>query len=277
LALLEQPEGGRLMDGAWRRRMLRRALRATEYARAFGFARGTINLATVRSKKELAALSVPGIRSPVYVRPQTTDVYSFEEAFIRDFHHLDIDFDPRLIVDCGANVGYVSVLFANAYPNARIIAIEPEDSNLKVLRLNAASYPSIKIVDAAVWNTQGSVRISNPQDQKDAFRVEAADGGGIRTVTIPGIMEMAGENRIDLLKLDIEGAEREIFSEPAPWLSQVAILMIELHDRIKPGCSLAFFSALSRYDFVEIKRGITYAFLNRRLLDGIRAAYTAPA
>jgi FkbM family methyltransferase len=260
-----------------RHRMLGRALRATEYARAFGFKRGTINLARVRSSKDLAAVKVPGVRSPVYVRPATTDVYSFEEAFIRHFHHLDINFDPKLIVDCGANVGYVSVLFANSYPNALIIAVEPEESNLKVLRLNAAPYSKIKIVDAAVWNKPGSVQISNPHDQKDAFRVEAADGSGIRAVTIPGIMEMAGASRIDLLKLDIEGAEREIFSEPTPWLSHVAVLMIELHDRIKPGCSLAFFSALSRYDFVEIKRGITYAFLNRQLLPAVEPRYTAPA
>jgi hypothetical protein len=89
-------------------------------------------------------------------------------------------------------------------------------------------------------------------------------------------MRLADADRIDILKLDIEGAELEIFSGPCEWLSKVAILLIELHDRVAPGCSLTFYSALARYDFTEIKRGLTYAFVNRAILPASAARYNPP-
>jgi FkbM family methyltransferase len=261
---------------AWQNRMLGRLMRAIEYVRAFGIARGAINLALIRSSQEVVVLTVPGMRFPVFIRPNATDVFSFEEAFIRHLHDLDIDLDPKLIVDCGANVGYVSILFANAYPLSRVIAVEPEDSNIAILRLNADPYRNIDVVPAALWSTEGWVHIANPTGEKDAFQIRADTGGPIESVTIESIMRTAGADRIDILKLDIEGAELEIFSRPCDWLSKVAILLIELHDRAVPGCSFAFYSALARHDFVEIKRGITYAFLNRALLPASAARYSAP-
>lgn len=261
---------------AWQSKILGRLMRATEYARAFGVARGAVNLARIRSSREVVALTVPGMRFPVFVRPNATDVFSFEEAFIRHCHDLDIDLDPKLIVDCGANVGYVSILFANAYPRAHVMAIEPEDSNVAILRLNTDPYENIDVVPAAVWSTGGSVQIANPAGEKDAFQVRAEAGGAIEAVTIDSIMRMADADRIDILKLDIEGAELEIFSGPCEWLSKVAILLIELHDRVAPGCSLTFYSALARHDFTEIKRGLAYAFLNRAILPASAARYSPP-
>lgn len=70
------------------------------------------------------------------------------------------------------------------------------------------------------------------------------------------IMEQQGKSQIDLLKLDIEGAELELFAEDYQhWLSNTQILMIELHDWFRKGCSKSFFSALLHYDFSITPKG----------------------
>jgi hypothetical protein len=58
---------------------------------------------------------------------------------------------------------------------------------------------------------------------------------------------------VDLLKIDIEGAEREVMEESGAWINTVAVLMIELHDDIKPGCSKAFYEATEGFSKDVIK------------------------
>ena len=75
-------------------------------------------------------------------------------------------------------------------------------------------------------------------------------------LTVDAILRDAGQNRVDLLKIDIEGAEREVMSSSANWIDRVGVLMIELHDDIKPGCSEAFRSA-TRHFSPEVVKGET--------------------
>ena len=77
-----------------------------------------------------------------------------------------------------------------------------------------------------------------------------------KAVTIGKILKRSGYKEIDILKLDIEGSEKEVFSNDyEDWLSKVNILIIELHDRMKPGCSEAFYSAINQYNFIKINSG----------------------
>ena len=52
---------------------------------------------------------------------------------------------------------------------------------------------------------------------------------------------------IDLLKVDIEGAEKEVFSSPSEWIGSVGAIAIELHDRFKTGCARSFYAAVSDF------------------------------
>ncbi len=70
------------------------------------------------------------------------------------------------------------------------------------------------------------------------------------------VMARAGASRIDILKLDIEGAEQELFeSDSDTWLDRVNALIVELHDRLRPGCSDAFYRAIRRHNFARLYRG----------------------
>ena len=85
----------------------------------------------------------------------------------------------------------------------------------------------------------------------------------IKTTTVSKILAESGFDEIDLMKIDIEGAEKEVFSAPDvdDWLSKVKVLVIELHDRMKKGCSRAFFTAMSKYDWHFELRGENLIFM----------------
>jgi hypothetical protein len=67
-------------------------------------------------------------------------------------------------------------------------------------------------------------------------------------------MRECGVDRIDLLKLDIEGSEKEVLSDSDSWIRHVSAISMELHDRFIPGCSRAFFNAISDFS-IELRRG----------------------
>lgn len=86
--------------------------------------------------------------------------------------------------------------------------------------------------------------------------VNSSDEYDIKAITITEILRQFNYNQIDILKIDIEGAEKELFSENyKDWLGKVDVLIIELHDRMKKGCSDSFYSAVKQYDFNKTEKG----------------------
>jgi FkbM family methyltransferase len=191
------------------------------------------------------------------MRPHTSDAEIFEQIFVHEQYGVRTNASPKLIIDGGANVGFASVYFANKYPDAEIIAVEPDESNFNVLRENTRLYPKVKPVRSAIWREKTPIRIENPGDSKDSFRVQESEQeeGSLDALTIEDVLKSSGADCIDILKLDIEGAEKEVFENSEPWLDKVGILIVELHDRFKVGCSDAFYSAVSRLKFDEEIKG----------------------
>lgn len=208
-------------------------------------------------------LDLPNVAHPLYLRGGTSDLYMFEEVFIEGEYAIDAPLDPKLIIDVGANVGFASVYFANRYPNARIIAIEPESSNVALLRKNVAPYGRIEVHEAAVWYESTTLTLIDEGDKSGIqVRADGSGGGSVRAMTIDEVLALAGTDRVDILKIDIEGAEKELFERNPAWLGNVGVLMIELHDRLRPGCSKALYSALIRHDFRELRHQTANWFVN---------------
>ncbi len=250
-------------------RVRARIKRLLLYVSRFGMMRGLKTLFTVlRSRGPLIHISIPQLKAPVIVRAGTSDIPTFEQIFLWEEYDLPVRAEPKLIIDGGANVGYASVYFANRYPNAQIIAVEPERSNFEILRQNATPYPNISILQAGIWHKKTSLIIENPQDEPWEFRVQESSvvEGAIESVTITDLLELANASVIDILKLDIEGAEKEVFSfNYSAWLKRVNLLIVELHDRYKPGCSAAFYSATSTGEFMESQKGENIILVRKQL------------
>jgi FkbM family methyltransferase len=197
--------------------------------------------------------SCHGACHPVHLRLRTSDVSVYSDILLRDAYELELrDFQPRTIVDVGANVGLASVYFANRYPSAKIIALEPEPSNFAVLVKNVAPYRTITSVNAALWkeDTQVHVGVESDDAGKWAFKVVPAGGSQVRGVTMQTLMRETGLGSIDLLKVDIEGGEKEVF-ESCDWLQSVKVMIIELHDRILPGCRDSVTAAANGFQICE--------------------------
>jgi FkbM family methyltransferase len=176
---------------------------------------------------------------PVYLRIDTSDFCAFYDILIsksRQYELEDPSFSPQTIVDVGAHIGIASILFARRYPLSRIIAVEPEPSNFALLLKNIAPYKNIQPICAALWKEAGEVSLgSSTVHPKGAFQITKNGRTRVRAVSIDALMREADIQSIDLLKIDIEGSEKEVF-DSCNWISRVRIIAIELHDRIEPGC-----------------------------------------
>lgn len=98
-------------------------------------------------------------------------------------------------------------------------------------------------------------------------------GTGINTVrayTIKEIMDLMSITDIDILKIDIEGAEKEIFETGyEEWIPATKIIIVETHDRYKKGTSKAIFKSISKYDFSLEISGENLVLFNNNLLPQI--------
>jgi FkbM family methyltransferase len=170
-----------------------------------------------------------------------------------------------VIVDAGANIGLAAIFYANRYPSARIIAIEPERSNYEVLARNAACYPNIVPIRAALWKENKEINIHNPGKAHTTFQIESqharsanARWGAAPGITLDKLMADEGIDYIDLLKVDIEGAEKAVFENSAAWTSRVGVIAIELHDWIQPGATQAVRQATRDFEIEWTQGETTY-------------------
>ncbi len=153
----------------------------------------------------------------------------------------------RLVVDAGANIGASSLRLADRFPGSRVVAIELEEANHRLLQRNAGVNPRIEVRHAGLWSRPAMLRVDNTHGGT-AWAHFAVEGGEADEVGVPGITvdrileEMAshGIDRIDVLKIDIEGGELDVLQSCDAWIDRVDAIMIELHEDDRPGATAAF-------------------------------------
>ncbi|MBU2472872.1 MAG: FkbM family methyltransferase [Patescibacteria group bacterium] len=188
---------------------------------------------------------------PLIIRKNTSDIEVFKQIFVSREYDFPVNIEPKVIVDAGANAGYSTLYFHNRFPKAKVIAIEPEENNFSILKLNTSRYKQIELVKAGLWYKKTNLKIVDAGLGEWGFKTE--EGGDIPTITIDELVNRY--NEIDILKMDIEGAEKEFFSHNCDWLNRVNILIIELHDKWREGCSKTFYSAIEKYNFKISQKG----------------------
>jgi len=200
----------------------------------------------------------------VILRNNTTDISVFYQVFLERSYQFNIKAEPRVIIDCGANIGLSTVFFKHRYPKAKVIAIEPEISNFKMLELNTKMYNNVHCLNYGIWNKSTNLIIKDNNLGNWGFMVEEVDYKNettIPAISIDEIIEKFNIKQIDILKNDIEGSEKELFQENfKTWLSKTKLLIIELHDGLNNGSSKSFFSAISNYEFSMIRKNENLVF-----------------
>ena len=197
-------------------------------------------------------LYITELKSNVFLRPGTSDFSVFRQIFMNYEYEFDVTDSPKIIVDAGANIGLSAIYFQNRFPESKIFAVEPDPSNFEVLRLNTEMYKQIRIAQYALWGNNENLNLAKRGLDKWGIQVEPVHKNEsqvdetVQGLSIPALMEKFDIERIDLLKIDIEGSEWELFNgRYDEWLFKVKILVIELHEHLRPGCTLLFNNAMN--------------------------------
>src|SRR5262249_921728 len=142
---------------------------------------------------------------------------------------------PKFIVDCGANIGCASLFFLKEDPAAYVIAVESDRDNYEMCLKNLGpAGDRVKVVHGAGWG--GKVRVVSEKGEGGEWSntvrpCRPGETGDIDGVTIDEVLNNSPYDRIDILKIDIEGAEKFLFDETCDqWLARTNNLAIELHD-----------------------------------------------
>jgi len=198
------------------------------------------------------------------------DFATFEEVILKEDYNLTINFNPSTIIDGGANIGLTSVFFANKYPNADIVAVEPEEGNFEMLKKNTKNYGRISLIRSGIWSHSAILSVIDEGKGNNSFTVAeilSPKVDSINAISIYDIMQERSWDTIDILKLDIEGAEKNVFEKKfEQWLPRVKILVIEFHDRMVEGCSSTVLKALSNYSFRSEIKGENTIFYNKKFI-----------
>lgn len=245
--------------------------RYRRYHRQFGI-EGVVRLvqSQLSGSEKVLAVRSPDCTHPVHLRIPGSDEWTYSQVFVDREYEFETERDLKVIVDAGANIGLATVRFASRFPDAKIVAIEPERGNFQMLQRNTAPYPNVIAVNAALWNESGEIDLVDPGLGNWGFMTGDGSGDGplaevrhrIPAVTVPEILERFGLDRIDLFKVDIEGAELEVFRNTSGWIGKVDSLVVELHDRLKPGCSQCFQEGTPGFDLHWVRR--ESVFLSRK-------------
>ena len=192
---------------------------------------------------------------PLYCRYNSSDQEVFRAVFeLSEYECLTDCRDVRLIIDCGANVGYSSAYFLTRFPQAKVIAIEPDSRNFAVLQRNLKPYGDrVKLYQAGIWSHTTGLTVCRG-DYRDgrewATQVRASLPGetpDVEAIDIGSILRESGSEKIDLLKIDIERSETEVFARNyQEWLGKTRNMVIELHDE---ECERIFYQAIAPYSF----------------------------
>ena len=200
----------------------------------------------------------------------SSDLQVFEQIFQFDEYACIRNIPPpSFIVDLGANAGYASAYFLSCFPTATVLAVEPDPTNVELCRANLCSYGNrAMVVHGAVWSKRSRLMVSreNGDGREWATKVMESEAGKsditVEAWDVPGLLAMADQTHIDLLKVDIERSELEVFgATSSSWLSNVRNICIELHGA---DCSEVFFRALHDFDYDMARSGELTLCLNLR-------------
>jgi len=191
-----------------------------------------------------------GYKQSLLVRGGTSDTETFYSIIIRRAYPVHSG-NIKTVIDAGANVGYSAAFFSSIYPDAVIYALEPEHANYDVLVDNTKLSENIVPLRLALWNKSEDLYLQNKEAESWAFQFGEGEGESQKTpaLSLSDLMDQKEIEKIDILKIDIEGAEKEVFSGDVSWLDHVSCLYIETHDRFVEGAAKQVFTAMSKYRY----------------------------
>lgn len=254
--------------------------RLPNFIKRFGPVHGLrLGLGVSGSGGDVAALArpvlVPGLDGPIWLRPTRSDYSIFWQCLVqrqydiakfaqmaelmRRAEVIQAEGGVPVIVDGGGNIGLALRSFARDFPFAHVISVEPDADNARVLRANAAELAPDRatVVQGAVGSRSGHCRVIAHERGSAGLQTEYCEAdapGAVPAHTIDDLVAMVPGGRPWIVKLDIEGAQAEVFSDNIGWVSKSDLIVLEPDDWAFPwsGSTVNFFRALAphRFDYL---------------------------
>jgi FkbM family methyltransferase len=160
-----------------------------------------------------------------------TELWAIWETFVEHEYELADGLEPTTILDLGSNVGISVLYFSSLYPTARIIAVEADPNTFNLLRQNTAHLDAVTPVHAAVAKHSGEVTLYSGAGSLASSLLPADDRNQAHVVpaqTLDGLTAELGIERVDLIKMDIEGAEVDVIGSSRV-LETAEVVLFEFH------------------------------------------------
>jgi FkbM family methyltransferase len=213
---------------------------------------GRLGHPLVSSDTARIAIRLDGTEVEVLVRKDASDLDVVREVLLERCYDFPYErFCPRVatIVDLGANVGVAAAFFAARFPAADILCVEPVEESVEVLRLNAGRARTPWRVEQAVaashvgvcdlyvsgwWATATTIPEIAERRTRLEHRAEhllALPPRQAQAMTIDELMRRHSIRDVDLLKIDVEGAERDLLQGPGAWLEATQAIVLDIHEK----------------------------------------------
>lgn len=198
----------------------------------------------LRLKKQ-PCIWTPIIGKYITLRSGVSDEWLFYQIFSKKQYHIKVE-QCDTIVDLGANIGLSALYMGHLHPEARVVCVEPDPENFHILKRNIGESPKAICINAAIGAAEGRANLAfSSKNEPWATRTVLSEDGSVRVISLNKLITDYQIERIDILKIDIEGAELDLFSKNyEQWLSITNLIIIELHEHLAAGCGQQFFKAV---------------------------------
>lgn len=182
---------------------------------------------------ELYKFRMKGESIDLLMRTNEGDLAIFYEIFWKEIYKIPFLVLPEksVILDLGAHIGCTAIYFSMVYPDAQIYAVEASEESYNILKENVKSFKNIIAVQAVIDSQDGVVCFDT---SGYSFNSKLNHNGKmVQSISISTLMMQYQITRVNLIKIDIEGAEKNILQNNVNWLRQIDTMIIELHDDYK--------------------------------------------
>lgn len=160
----------------------------------------------------------------------------------KEYSDLPLRSQPKRILDLGANIGLGLLALHDQYPQANLAGVDADPRNFPLLLKNLSdNQMNIPLLAAAISGESGilGLRIGSNSTCStliDGELIHPSQTGSVNIpcLTMPQVLDWLGWPSIDLLKVDIEGAEESLFSHSPEWLHNVEAIVLEIHPNTTP-------------------------------------------
>ena len=203
--------------------------------------------------KRIVEIQVSGFPKAIAIRPKSSDSFVFDAVFVHQCYKDARECSsPRWILDAGGYAGYSAIYFSHLFPDCKIVCVEPEIGNYDLMTYNISGNDRIIPVNKALWSHDGQLGIALPDNhtKEDSWGYQVDEkprGAGMtaRGITLKILQEEFHIPAFDILKIDIEGAEKEICDAHfAALFANCQMMFIETHEHVSRGSSVPVRSLL---------------------------------